>query len=1076
MGQVINVGTGAARPFGGLSMIFSIRKGKVRLFNMLVALAMVLALVPATTLAAPGGNSQGKDKLDKLDRQLLAEAQVSGKSTITLLIAAVKGSNSALANQITSLGGKVSYKEDSLDYLRVEVDLNKVEAVANLSKVEAVDVDQIIPIKLPAPEATADTTEVAPPGPGTPSSNAYLPTNDIKAVDFKNAHPTYDGRGVTIGIVDTGLDLAHPALQTTTTGERKVIDWVTGTDPLSDNDPTWINMKDQVSGSSFTYKGVTYTAPAAGVYRIGLFDERDPNLGGEVENDVNRDGNPPGSSGIFAVLWNTTSNNVYVDTNQDHNFSNDLAMTDYKVRYDINYFGTDNPSTAIAERMPFVVQTDGKDKFVNIGIVSAAHGTHVAGITAGKGFFNGAFDGVAPGAKIVSLRACLFVSGCTAHALYEGMIYVAKQSNVDVINMSIGGLPALNDGNNARAVLYDRLIEQSNVQMFISAGNDGPGLNTIGDPAVATRVMAVGASVTKASWLANYGADAAKDEGLFVFSSRGPREDGGFKPDAVAPGSAISGVPTWQPGQPVPGTYDLPPGYGMLNGTSMAAPEATGAGALLVSAAKQTGVQKQPAQLRQALKSSTDRLAGYQAYEQGNGRLNVVKAWDLLKTNIKTLDIDSSAPVKTVISQFLATPDTGKGIYEREGWAAGQTATRSITFTRTSGGGGTRTFNLSWVGNDGTFSSDGSIALPLNSPRTVAVTVHPTTAGVHSAILNVDDPATAGIDYQTLNTVVAAEQFNAANNYSVSVQGSADRPDKASFFFYVPANTPAFKVDLTDVAGRVRLLRFHPYGISIDNTSTTPYQTGGTQSRSLSNPQAGVWEVTVDTSRTSPVTPATFTVTGSIQGVDVTPATWTIDPAAVGTTYNQIYSFTNRFGAFTGGAIGTALGSAFSARPTIAAGGAQQQYAIDVPAGSTSISARIGNASDNAADLDLYLFDCHTNSCVLKAQSTSGSANEFVSVANPAAGTWVALVDPFAVPAGNTQYDYLDLIANPAFGSVSVTDPPALHANNTTWTAPASVKALVAPATGRFLQGFVQVTSGSTVLGSGEVQLKNVTP
>ena len=40
------------------------------------------------------------------------------------------------------------------------------------------------------------------------------------------------------------------------------------------------------------------------------------------------------------------------------------------------------------------------------------------------------------------------------------MIYVAKQSNVDVINMSIGGLPALNDGNNARASLYDRLIEQ----------------------------------------------------------------------------------------------------------------------------------------------------------------------------------------------------------------------------------------------------------------------------------------------------------------------------------------------------------------------------------------------------------------------------------------------------------------------------------------------------------------------------------------------------------------------------------------------------------------------------------------
>ena len=95
-------------------------------------------------------------------------------------------------------------------------------------------------------------------------------------------------------------------------------------------------------------------------------------------------------------------------------------MTDYKVRYDVGYFGTDNPATAVAERMPFVVQTDGKNKFVNIGIVSAQHGSHVAGIVAGNGLFGGAMSGEAPGAKIVSVRACLFIAGCTAHALHRG--------------------------------------------------------------------------------------------------------------------------------------------------------------------------------------------------------------------------------------------------------------------------------------------------------------------------------------------------------------------------------------------------------------------------------------------------------------------------------------------------------------------------------------------------------------------------------------------------------------------------------------------------------------------------------
>ena len=111
-------------------------------------------------------------------------------------------------------------------------------------------------------------------------------------------------------------------------------------------------------------------------------------------NDVNRDGNPAGSSGIFAVLWDTATNRVWVDTNQNNSFADQSAMTDYKVNYDVQYFGTDNPATAVAERMPFVVQTNGKDKFVNIGIVSGQHGSHVAGIAAGNSLFGGAMTGL----------------------------------------------------------------------------------------------------------------------------------------------------------------------------------------------------------------------------------------------------------------------------------------------------------------------------------------------------------------------------------------------------------------------------------------------------------------------------------------------------------------------------------------------------------------------------------------------------------------------------------------------------------------------------------------------------------
>ena len=59
-----------------------------------------------------------------------------------------------------------------------------------------------------------------------------MPIGDTGAAQFTAANPTWDGRGVTIGIVDTGVTLDHPSLPTTSTGERKIVDWVTGTDPI----------------------------------------------------------------------------------------------------------------------------------------------------------------------------------------------------------------------------------------------------------------------------------------------------------------------------------------------------------------------------------------------------------------------------------------------------------------------------------------------------------------------------------------------------------------------------------------------------------------------------------------------------------------------------------------------------------------------------------------------------------------------------------------------------------------------------------------------------------------------------
>jgi subtilisin family serine protease len=1051
------------------------------------ACAAALGLAVLSTNVASAAKEGYASKLGQRGDQLLLEAQQAGKSRVTLLIAVRSGAINQAVSDISALGGQIQFRDDALGYLRVSVAVAQAQAVAALSSVQAAEVDELVALPDPRPEGIAPLVPQVPPSAATPRVNPYMPTGETGAAQFAQAHPTWDGRGVTIGVVDAGITLDHPSLLTTSTGERKIVDWITGTDPFTDDDPTWLNMSAQVSGAQFTFNAVQYTAPAKGTYRIALFNERDPRLGGEVGSDVNRDGNPAGSSGIFAVLWEPTKNLVWVDTNQNNSFADQAAMTDYKVNYDVGYFGVDNPATAVAERMPFVVQTDAKNKVLNIGIPSSGHASHVAGIASGNSLFGGQMSGAAPGAKLVSVRACLFITGCTNHAMVEGMIYAVKSAHVDVINMSIGGLPALNDGNNARAEVYNRLIEQFKVQMFFSAGNSGPGMNTIGDPSVATKVVSVGSYLSRATMQVDYGADTPFDDNLHYFTSNGPREDGGFKPEVVAPGAAISTTPMWQPGAGLP--YALPPGYSLMNGTSMAAPQATGAAALLISAAKQTGAQWKPAQLRQAMFSSTRLLDTTRLgiYRQGNGLIQTNAAWNLLATNISTDEIVARVPVNTVLSQFLAEPGIGVGIYDREGVTAGSSYTRTYTIMRTKGGSQPKSYNVSWVGNDGTFSSAGSIALPLNVPVDFAVTVNPTTAGEHSAIMNLDNAGAAGIEFQTMNVVVAADVFNAANGYSVTKTGTVGRAQQLTHFVRVPPNAPALKVDFsgpsaTPGTGQARFLRWHPYGLGIDSNAVsncyTPAAggctTGSALSRTTGSPLNGAWEVTVDARRSSDADFAPYTMTASVLGATVSPNPDVIPTATVGVPIARSYTITNGFGAFTGRATGSTLGSANRLVPTIA-NLEQQQFQVVVTPGSSSLRATIGSTSDAAADLDLFVFNCTTGTCVLAGQSADGDSEESVTINNPVAGAWVVLVDGFSVPAGTTTFNYIDVFVNAALGSVAVTDANALRPAGASWTVPGTVTANAAPAAGRVLYGNVRVLTDTNLqVGSGDVIVESV--
>ncbi len=1081
-------------------------------------LVAALAMTPAAFGAAPAHADEAPapaadkplgEKFSTHDATLLAEARAAGEPYVTMMIAAEPDETQAVADQIDSLdGASVGYTEESIGYVRVTVRTGKADAAiaeaTGMDAVRAIDLNEEIQIPDPVPESTdageaSAAREYSGPDADTPAENPYQPAHETGAVDFVEDNPRADGRGVTIGVLDTGVDLAHPALQETTTGKPKITDWVTATDPIIDLDGSWRSMTTAVSGPSFEYRGQTYTAPA-GDYLINTFQEI--SASGEIGGDVNRDGDTTDS---FALLYDPEAGTVRVDLAADADFTNDEAMTPYGESHDIGYFGSDDESTEIAEAIPFVVEIRedvpmdpyggdwvGKTAdFVNIGIVSGRHGTHVAGIAAANGLFGGEMDGAAPGAQVVSSRACSFSGGCTYTALTEGMIDLVVNRDVDVVNVSIGGLPALNDGNNARAWLYNELIDTYGVQMFISAGNDGPGTNTVGDPSVADKVVSVGAAISDDTWAANYGSGVERDYAMMPFSSAGPRDDGGFKPTLAAPGASINAIPTWQAGSPVAEAgYDLPPGYGMLQGTSMASPQAAGAAALLLSAANRYDVEADPDSLRTALTSTADPIRGAQAHEQGAGLIDTEAAWRQLTRGADAHEYTVEAPVDHAMDEYLATPGVGSGIYDRESAPAlGQSERYDVTITRTTGPDRPVRHSVELENNDErTFRLVGrnsdTVMLPLNEPVTVTVEARPRSAGAHSAVLAVDDHRTGGLDTQILATVVVPDELTEPS-FAAANEAEVQRNDTTSYFVDVPEGTETLEVAMSGLAelSQTRWIAITPYGtLAEDSASNLCYphynEQGNTcrpDLRSYEDPIPGVWEIEVEARRTSPILDNPYEVTATALGTTFEPETATIDEAQLNTPTPVSWEVTNEFAPIEDGSLSAGeLGSALTERPSIA----EAEYAtrtVELPAGVSEFSAVIGSPADPGADLDLYVYRGEGDEAELVGASSTSASEEAVTLTEPEAGTYTIEVHGYAVPAGSTEYDYRDAYLSAGLGTVAVEDGLISLDTGENTEVGAEVTVTGSAPEGREFFGAVQLLNAAgTPTGTGNIIIERV--
>uniref|UniRef100_UPI003D71BE8A PPC domain-containing protein n=1 Tax=Actinacidiphila sp. bgisy167 TaxID=3413797 RepID=UPI003D71BE8A len=626
-------------------------------------------------------------------------------------------------------------------------------------------------------------------------------------------------------------------------------------------------------------------------------------------------------------------------------------------------------------------------------------------------------------------------------------------------------------------------IDEYGVQLVIAAGNSGPGANTIGDPGLADKVLSVGATISKETWAANYGSQVTKAYDIMPFSSRGPREDGGFAPLISAPGASINTIPTWEPGGAVSEAgYSLPPGYAMLQGTSMASPQAAGASALLLSAAKQARIPLSPLTLRTALTSSAHTIKDVPAYAQGSGLIDIVDAWRLIKDGATAHGYTVKAPVSTALAQDLETPGFGTGIYDREGGLkAGQTKTYDVTITRTSGPNRSVRHDLKWVNGDGTFrfADHGPVSLPLNKPVTVRVTAKPGSTGLHSAILTVDDPATPGVDQQILNTVVVALP-QVKPSYAVKASGSVQRNGTRSYFVTVPEGAKTLEITMDGLAtdSQTRFIAINPWGVPADDTASNlcyphynPANTCRPDVRSYADPIPGVWEIEVEARRTSPVLDNPYKVTATALGVSFAPEPLTVDEVTVGTAAPLSWRVTNGYAPIQGKLQGGALGSVAASRKTIAQGESVISTVV-VPQGASHLDVAIGGTSDISADLDLTVLLGDE----VVAQSADGDSEEAVSIPNPAAGTYTVVVDGYSVPAGTTEYAYRDVYYAAMLGSVSVDEGAVVPLANGA-SANVTAKLLVAaPAPeGRRLFGEVRLLNADgTAAGAGTVQIGKI--